>query len=116
MNDFGLTASDDTFVPGITSDPFYVCLGTCISKICVQKEPNVPKRCIGCGALFQSSDSSKPGYVDADVLRDFGGESRGLLESQTYQPAVLQRSPELKASKLIEFRKVSKSIRWSLPM
>lgn len=79
LNDFGLTASDDTFVPGITSDPFY-------------KEPNVPKRCIGCGALFQSSDSSKPGYVDADVLRDFG--ARGSAKVPRVKGVEVDRVPE----------------------
>lgn len=79
LSDFGLNASEDTFVPGITLDPFY-------------KEPNVPKRCIGCGALFQSRDSTKPGYVDSDVLREFG--ARGSAKIPRLKGVEIDRVPE----------------------
>eukprot|EP00371_Babesia_bovis_P000560 XP_001609207.1 hypothetical protein [Babesia bovis T2Bo] len=59
LTDFGLEDSSDTLVPGITEDPFF-------------KELNIPKKCIGCGALFQSTDSTKPGYIDSEVLSGIG--------------------------------------------
>ncbi|CDR97875.1 hypothetical protein, conserved [Babesia bigemina] len=79
LNDFGLDNDTDTFLPGITVDPFF-------------KELNLPKRCIGCGALFQSADASKPGYVDAGILSDFG--ARGAAKVPRVGGVEVERVPD----------------------
>ncbi|AFZ80563.1 hypothetical protein BEWA_034200 [Theileria equi strain WA] len=79
INDFGLPNVDEVFVPGITTDPFY-------------KDITLPKRCIGCGSLFQTTDSTKPGYVDAQVLNE--SSVRGNLKLPSIRGAEAETVPE----------------------
>ncbi|GFE55282.1 GTPases ISS related protein [Babesia ovis] len=79
LSEFGLDTYDDTLLPGITADPFF-------------KELNLPKRCIGCGALFQSTDVNKPGYVDSDVLSSFG--ARGAAKVPRIGGIEVERVPD----------------------
>uniref|UniRef100_A0A3B0MEA8 GTPase, putative n=1 Tax=Theileria annulata TaxID=5874 RepID=A0A3B0MEA8_THEAN len=79
LNAFGLPETREFFVPGITTDPFY-------------KDISLPKRCIGCGAQFQTIDQNKPGYVCSDVLNESG--ARGSSKLPRIRGVEIENAPE----------------------
>ncbi|KAK2197047.1 bifunctional P-loop containing nucleoside triphosphate hydrolase/GTP binding domain [Babesia duncani] len=91
INDFGLEDSIDFIVPGITADPLLArfLLQNGINQ---QRDITLPKRCIGCGALFQTVNVNAPGYVHQDILSASG--ARGSIRWPRIRGIQVPEAPE----------------------